>query len=221
MNRTAIRLFVGLLILALAAGIVLVAGGYNSRALGLSPVARAISALDSSDAAVRLEAVKSLRGTQLSPAAVRALTPLLADADPQVGYQAAMALGEANAPEARRALIVALDHPESVVRIRAAEALSVSGSEEAAPALSRLLLSNDDAALPAAKALAKIDNEVARNALWMSLADAEQTARQRAAMNAILANGEGSVEMLKQAQLSGIPSLRGNATMLLEQIQAQ
>lgn len=221
MDRTQSRLVIGLLILALAAGVVLIIGGYSSRALGLSPEARAIAGLDATEPAARLDAVRSLRGGELSPAAVSALTPLLADTDPQVGYQAAMALGEAGTPEARQALVAALDHSNSLVRIRAAEALSVNPTAEAAPALSRLLLNNDDAALPAAKALVKIDNDVARNALWMSLADQQQTARQRAAMNALLANGKASVEMLQQAQLSGIPTLRANATILLEQIEAQ
>ncbi|HBY96321.1 MAG: HEAT repeat domain-containing protein [Ardenticatenaceae bacterium] len=221
MNRTQTRLLVALIILALAAGLVMFVGGYSSRALGLSPEARAIARLSASEPAARLEAVKSLRGSDLSPAAVNALTPLLADPDPQVGYQAAMALGEAQTPAARQALIAALDNSNSLVRIRAAEALSAHPTAEAAPALSRLLLNNDDAALPAAKALVKIDNDVARNALWMSLADEKQTSRQRAAASALLENGQASVEMLKQAQLSGIPALRANATVLLDQIKVQ
>lgn len=219
LNRTQTRLIVGLLVVVLAIGAVLAAGGYISRASVVSPEARAIAGLSSDEPAARLEAVQNLRGTELSPAAIRALAPLLSDSDPQVGYQAAMALAESRNPAAIEVLISGLESPNMMARVRAAEALSVYPTPDAAPALSSLLLENDDAALAAARALVKIDNEVARNALWMSLADEKRTSRQQAAASALIENGEASIEMLKQAQLSGIPSLRANATILLQEIE--
>lgn len=219
-NRAATRLFFGVLIFALAVGAILFAGGYDVRALVSSPEAQRVAELGAGDRAARLDALKSLRGSELSPAAIRTLLPLLADEDPQVGYQAALALGESRNPAAREALLLALSHSNPVVRIRAAEALSLAPTADAAPLLAQLLLHNDDAALSAARALVKIDNDVARNALWVSLGDEQQTPRLRAVMQALLENGDASVTMLRQAQLSALPSLRTNATLILAQIQA-
>lgn len=222
MTRIYSRLLVAVLVLAVAAGLILLAGGYRSSASTLSTEGRTLSALQADNAETRLAAVKNLNSTgEMSAAAVTALTPLLSDSDPQVSYNAALALGNSSSPAARAALMSALNSSNELVRVRAAEALAVNPTAEAVPALSRLLLNGDAAAAQAAVALAKIDTPEAHDALWRSLADEQSTTRQRAAMNALAAQGKAALPMLKQAQLSGIPSLQGNATQIIERIERQ
>jgi HEAT repeat protein len=223
MNRTTTRLLIGFLVIGLATGFMMALGGYSSRAAILSPENRIVNDLQSPAAETRLAAVRSLSGSaeRMNEATINALAPLLNDTDPQVGYHAALVMGRSTAPAARSALLRALSSNDSTVRMRAAEAMSINPPAEAGATLARLLLNGDEAALQAAKALLALGSDEANNAIWTSLADDRPTSRQVAAMNALAERGEDVEPLLKQAQLSGIPSLVGNATILLERLDAR
>lgn len=122
----------------------------------------------------RMAAIEML-GRRRDHRATPELVKSLADADPAIRAQAAIALGRVRAPEGVLPLVQALSDPAAEVRDRAAEALSVHSGEALEPATERIgevfRTAENGQRKPLAVALAKIRTARAATILFTTLAD--------------------------------------------------
>jgi HEAT repeat protein len=177
---------------------------------------RFVMALESSDAGVRLQAVRALEDVA-TPATVRFLKPLVKDEAPSVRAAVMSALGAVGGKGVRLSIEKGLEDENALVRSKALAAIGRLGLPETKATLLKILEKPESpfmellAVAGLARLGAQVDAVVARRALRQSDADVRLLAVEVLEAR----GGPGDIASLKTALGDGAPRVRVRAAAAL------
>lgn len=183
------------------------------RAYRLDPDA-ALALLQSDDPATRLQGIKTLSIAAV-PTQAASVLPYIHDADGQIGYYAARALGRMGGEAVTREMVTLIEgDAEAIVKHRALLALQLIADEATLPTLTRAF-EDEDLARTAADALAAVGTDDAWGVLTRALDAPGESLQRQAALAAFEANSPRAVQHLLAQLAHEDATIRANAAEAL------